>query len=130
MPHQPEDWPGLFTQHLNASDLDAVMVLYEPGARFVAPSGDIVTGREQIRPVLAGMIRSQTRLQSRVIKAVTVVDVALAPTFMARPSMRPGKSSPPTTKRSRSCDANLTALGSSSWVIPAAVNEAGRANNH
>jgi ketosteroid isomerase-like protein len=43
----------------------------------VARSGATVIGRDPIREVLAGMIRSKTRLQSRVIKAVTVGDVAL-----------------------------------------------------
>jgi uncharacterized protein (TIGR02246 family) len=56
------------------------VALYEPEARFVARSGAMVIGRDPIREVLAGMIRSQTRLQSRVIKAVTVGDVALLST--------------------------------------------------
>jgi hypothetical protein len=43
--NKPEDWPRLFTEHLNASDLDAVMALYEPDARFVARSGETVVGR-------------------------------------------------------------------------------------
>jgi hypothetical protein len=53
------------------------MALYEPDARFVARSGETVVGRDPIRDVLAGMIRSKTRLQSRVIKTITVDDVAL-----------------------------------------------------
>ena len=76
-PHKPEDWPRQFEQHLNAGDLEAVVALYEPEARFVARSGDAVIGRDPIREVLAGMIRSKTRLQSRVIKTVTVGDVTL-----------------------------------------------------
>ena len=65
-PHKPEDWPRVFEQHLNAGDLDAVMALYEPEARFVARSGETVVGRDRIRDVLAGMITSKTQLQSRV----------------------------------------------------------------
>jgi uncharacterized protein (TIGR02246 family) len=76
-PYNPEDWPRLFEQHLNAGDLNAVISLYEPGARFVAQSGNIVTGRDQIRLALAAMISSETRLHSQVIRAVTVGDVAL-----------------------------------------------------
>ena len=76
-PHKPEDWPRQFEQHLNAGDLEAVVALYEPEARFVARSGETVIGRDRIREVLAGMIGTKTRLQSRVIKAVTVGDVAL-----------------------------------------------------
>ena len=77
LPHKPEDWPSLFEQHLNAGDLDAVMALYEPDARFVARSGETIVGRDRIRDVLAGMIQSKTKFQSRVIKAITVDDVAL-----------------------------------------------------
>jgi hypothetical protein len=39
-PDKPEDWPRVFEQHLNAGDLDAVMALYEPEARFVSRSGE------------------------------------------------------------------------------------------
>jgi uncharacterized protein (TIGR02246 family) len=77
LPHKPEDWPSLFDHNLNAGDLDAVMELYEPDARFVARSGETVVGRDRIRDALAGMIRSRTKLQSRVIKAITVDDLAL-----------------------------------------------------
>ena len=75
--HTPEDWPCQFTQHLNARDLKSVVALYAPDARFVARSGETVVGRDQIRDVLAGLIGAHTRLQSRVIKAVTVGEVAL-----------------------------------------------------
>jgi ketosteroid isomerase-like protein len=36
LPQRPEDWPDKFTQYLAAGDLDAVMTLYEPEARFRA----------------------------------------------------------------------------------------------
>jgi uncharacterized protein (TIGR02246 family) len=71
-----KDWPSLFEQNLNAGDLEAVMTLYEPDACFVARFGELVVGRDRICDQLAGMIRSKTRLQSRVIKAITVDDVA------------------------------------------------------
>ena len=76
-PRSPEDWPRLFEQYLNAGDLNGVVALYEPDACFVAQSGDIVAGREQIRPVLAAMISCETHLHSQVIRAVTLADVAL-----------------------------------------------------
>jgi uncharacterized protein (TIGR02246 family) len=78
--HTPKDWPRQFTQHLNAGNLEAVVALYDPDARFVARSGDTVVGRDRIRDVLAGLIDTHTRLQSRVIKAVTVGEVALLST--------------------------------------------------
>jgi uncharacterized protein (TIGR02246 family) len=73
----PEEWPHQFTQHLNAGDLEAVAALYAPNAHFVAPSGDMVVGRDRMRDVLAQLIGANTRLQSQVIRAVTVGAVAL-----------------------------------------------------
>jgi uncharacterized protein (TIGR02246 family) len=77
LPHKPEDWPRLFVQYLNSGDLEAVVALYAPNARFVGRSGEIIVGRDQIRDVLARMIRSKTKLQSRVIKAINADDVAV-----------------------------------------------------
>ena len=76
VPQKPEDWPQAFEQHLNAGDLDAVMELYESDARFVARSGGTLVGGDAIRKVLGGMIDAKTHLRSRVIKAVTVGDIA------------------------------------------------------
>jgi ketosteroid isomerase-like protein len=76
LPEKPEAWPRAFAQHLNAGNLDAVMELYEPEARFVARTGKTLVGHDGIREPLAAMIRSKTKLQSRVIKAVTVGDIA------------------------------------------------------
>jgi uncharacterized protein (TIGR02246 family) len=77
LPNRPEDWPRRFEQVLNAGALEAVVALYEPDARFVTPSGETLVGRDRIRDVLAGMIHTKTCLQSRVVKAVTVDDIAL-----------------------------------------------------
>jgi uncharacterized protein (TIGR02246 family) len=77
LPHKPEDWPRLFVEHLNSGDLEAVAALYAPNARFLARSGETIVGRDQIRDVLAGMIRSTTKLQSRVITAISADDVAV-----------------------------------------------------
>jgi ketosteroid isomerase-like protein len=52
------------------------MALYEPEARFVARSRETVAGRDEIRKVLASMIGAKTCLHSRVVKAVTVGDIA------------------------------------------------------
>jgi uncharacterized protein (TIGR02246 family) len=76
LPDKPEDWPRVFEQHLNAGDLDAVMMLYEPDARFVTRTGETLVGRDAIRRVLGGMIEAKTHLQSRVVRATTVGDIA------------------------------------------------------
>ena len=77
LPHKPEDWPPLFVQHLNSGDLEAVAALYAPNARFLARAGETIVARDRIRDVLARMIRSKTKLQSRVITAISADDVAV-----------------------------------------------------
>ena len=76
LPDKPADWPRIFEQHVNAGDLDAVMALYEPEARFVTNSGETLVGRDRIRKVLAAMMEAKARFHSRVVKAVTVGDIA------------------------------------------------------
>jgi uncharacterized protein (TIGR02246 family) len=77
LPHKREDWPRLFVEHLNSGDLEAVAGLYAPNAKFVAGSGETIVARDQIRDMLARMIRSKTKLQSRVIQAISADDVAV-----------------------------------------------------
>jgi len=33
--HPPEEWPRVFERHLNALDLNAIVMLYEPEVHFV-----------------------------------------------------------------------------------------------
>ena len=73
----PEEWPRRFEQHLNSGDVEGVMELYELDASVVAPSGETITGRERLRHLFAGMITAKTQLHGRVVRFVTVGDVAL-----------------------------------------------------
>ena len=52
------------------------MALYELEARFVTESGETLVGHDAIRKVLAGMIAAKTQFRSRVVRAVTVDDIA------------------------------------------------------
>ncbi len=53
----PEELDRLFSQALNAGDLDALVALYEPGAAFNSePGGPVVTGAEAIREALGGFL--------------------------------------------------------------------------
>ena len=76
LPDKPEDWPRVFEQHVNAGELDAVMALYEPEARFITNFGETLVGRDRIRKVLAAMMEAKARFHSRVVKAVTIGDIA------------------------------------------------------
>jgi uncharacterized membrane protein/ketosteroid isomerase-like protein len=76
LPHEPEHWPRIFEQYLNAGNLESVMMLYEPEARLVTVSGEELVGHDVIRKVLGGLIRSKTHFQSNVVRTVTVGDIA------------------------------------------------------
>ena len=76
LPNNTEDWPRVFEQHLNAGDLDSVMELYDSEAHFATRSGETLVGVESIRKVLGSMIKARTQMHSRVVRAVTVGDVA------------------------------------------------------
>jgi len=76
LPFKPEDWPRQFEEQLNAGDLDGVMALYEPEARFVTPTGEILVGRDAIRKVLGGLVQAKTQFHSRVVRAVVVGEIA------------------------------------------------------
>ena len=52
------------------------MALYEPDARFVASSGEVLIGRQRIREALSKLIAAKMQFRSRVVKAVTVGDIA------------------------------------------------------
>ena len=77
LPHQPEDWPPLFVQHLNSGDLEAVATLYAPQRKIPGETRRNDRRRDRIRDMLARMIQSKTKLQSQVIRAISVDDVAV-----------------------------------------------------
>jgi uncharacterized protein (TIGR02246 family) len=76
LPNKPEDWPRHFEKQLNAGDLDGVMALYEPEARFLTQSGETLVGRDAIRKVLGGLIKAKTQFHSRVVRANTIGEIA------------------------------------------------------
>jgi uncharacterized protein (TIGR02246 family) len=104
---KPEEWPRTFTERLNAGDLDGIVALYAPDARFVTPMGDVLVGRDAIRPVLAGLVAARTRFASRVVRAVRpATSRCSTPTSQAsRRGRRSG------ARRSRCCAGSRTAAG-------------------
>jgi uncharacterized protein (TIGR02246 family) len=89
LPVEPQDWPRIFTERINAGDLDGAAALYELDARFVTPSGETLVGRERMRRVLAGLIDAKTRMQCRVVQAVAAGDVAILYTDFQRTTVEP-----------------------------------------
>jgi len=76
-PRTPDEWPGVFEERLARGDVEGLLALYDPDARFVTPSGEVIAGREPIRAVLTGLVRAKARMRSRVQRAVAVGDVAI-----------------------------------------------------
>ena len=76
LPDKPEDWPRQFEEQLNAGDLDGVMELYEPEARFVTRTGETLVGHNAIRKVVSGLIVAKMQFHSRVVRAVIVNEIA------------------------------------------------------
>jgi uncharacterized protein (TIGR02246 family) len=77
LPDQPEDWPTRFTERLNSGDVEGVIALYEPDARFVTPSGETIVGHAAMRRVVVGLVEAKTRFNARVVKVVEAGDVAV-----------------------------------------------------
>jgi uncharacterized protein (TIGR02246 family) len=74
----PEECDRLFGEHVNASDLDALMTLYEPGASLVQHDGVVATGHADIRRVLGRLVAMRPTLRLNVVKVVrTGEDVAM-----------------------------------------------------
>ena len=74
--NKPEDWPRQFEEQLNAGNLDGMLALYEPEAHFVKTSGETLVGQDAIRNALRSLIEAKTHLQSRVVRATTIGDIA------------------------------------------------------
>ncbi|MGC1852539.1 MAG: enoyl-CoA hydratase-related protein [Solirubrobacterales bacterium] len=73
----PEDLSKLFAERASAGDLDGLLELYEPTARFVGPNGGDASGEEAIRERLAGLLAMEPSISSTDIRAVGAGDVAL-----------------------------------------------------
>jgi len=52
------------------------MTLYEPEAHFATKSGKILVGHDAIRKALGALIEGKTHFQSRVVRGVTIGEIA------------------------------------------------------
>lgn len=73
----PEEVARLFTEYLQAGDLDGLVSLYEPNAHFVAARGLLLVGTVAIREALRQMIDSGARLWLEPCNIRRVDDLAL-----------------------------------------------------
>jgi uncharacterized protein (TIGR02246 family) len=73
----PEDCDRLFVACVTAGDLDGLVSLYEPGARFVTRGGDVAMGREAIRNALQRLTKVATEIEIHVVKVVALDAIAV-----------------------------------------------------
>ena len=75
--HTPEEIDRLFSEALNAGDLDALMTLYEPGAGFVAePGGQAIIGTNAIRQALSEFVAIKPKITMEARNLCQVGDIA------------------------------------------------------
>jgi ketosteroid isomerase-like protein len=74
---KPEDLGRLFTDALNAGDLDALMQLYEPGAMLRPGPDQIAAGSDAMRAALAGFLGMKPRFKLAAKTLGEVGDLAL-----------------------------------------------------
>ncbi len=75
--HSPGELDQLFSEALNAGDLDALVALYEPQAVFVSEPGQTVTGTAAIREVLSAFVSMKPKITVEVQTVGQLDDLAL-----------------------------------------------------
>jgi enoyl-CoA hydratase len=73
---RPEDLSRLFAEHASRGDLERLMELYEPEARFLGPSGE-ADGEKAIRDRLSTLLALEPHMTSTDVRVVNVGDIAL-----------------------------------------------------
>lgn len=73
----PEDIDFVWAEAFNAADGAALLSLYEPGAVFVLPGGDVVEGPAAIGEALGGFFALKPRIDLRTERILRCGDTAL-----------------------------------------------------
>ncbi len=74
---KPEEIHRLFTDAINAGDLNAILALYESTAILVAQPGQIVRGHAAIREALSGYLAMKPRFALQPGKVLESNDIAI-----------------------------------------------------
>jgi uncharacterized protein (TIGR02246 family) len=77
MARTPDEFDAEWMEEFNAGNGEAVLALYEPGAAFVLPTGEVVEGAETIGQVLGGFLAMKPRIDLRTKQIVRAGDTAL-----------------------------------------------------
>src|SRR5438105_5815478 len=73
----PEEIDAVWSEAFNAGDGEAVLSLYEAGAAFVLPTGDVVEGPAAIGEALGGFLAMKPSIDLRTEKVLRNGDTAL-----------------------------------------------------
>jgi uncharacterized protein (TIGR02246 family) len=73
----PEELDRLFSEALNAGNLDALVALYEPQATLMPEPGHVVTGTQAIREALSAFVALKPTLTLEVKTLAQTGDIAL-----------------------------------------------------
>lgn len=73
----PEEVDPLWAEAFNTGDGDGVLSLYEPGAAFVVPTGEVITGLEAIREALGGFLAMKPSIDLQTGQILRTGDTAL-----------------------------------------------------
>lgn len=74
---KPEEVHRLFSEALNARNLEALVALYEPEASLVPQSGQLVTGTDVIRQALSAFLAMKPAITVETRKIIQAGDIAL-----------------------------------------------------
>jgi uncharacterized protein (TIGR02246 family) len=77
MAKSPETNNAEWAEGFNAGDGEALLALYDPEARFVMPTGDVLEGVEAIGQALGGFFALQPRIDLRGERVVRCGDTAI-----------------------------------------------------
>ena len=84
MPYtHPEQLHDAFAEAFNSGHPDALIDLYEPDAIQLGRSGQVISGRDQLRSVFVGLLAAGITLQGTQVKALVAGDLALTSTQYA-----------------------------------------------
>ncbi|MEW6475311.1 MAG: DUF4440 domain-containing protein [Actinomycetota bacterium] len=73
----PEDIDPTFMEAFNAGDGETLLSLYEPGAAFVVPSGEVVEGPAAIGDALSPFLALKPQMDLRTERIIRTGDTAL-----------------------------------------------------
>ena len=76
--YKPEECDLLLIEALNKGDVDTVVALYEPTARYVSDSGQVITGHAAIREVLQGYVAAKAKFSVEKVLAFPGAEENLA----------------------------------------------------